>query len=67
MTLTQEGITVAEVRKQMELAMLEGLNNPDPAIQARWKMIPCKGDIPTPEELITYIADSISKGINPFI
>lgn len=51
--------TVEEVRKEIKLAMLAGLCNTDPAVQARWKEIPCAGDVPTPEELITHIAQRI--------
>lgn len=62
----QQGITVEEVRKQMKLAMLAGLCSQDADVQARWKKIPCKGEVPTPEELITYLATHIDAGINPF-
>lgn len=62
----QEGKTVEYIRLQMKIAMLSGLSNPDLEIQARWKLIPCEGEIPTPEELITYLAFNINAGINPF-
>lgn len=62
----QEGKTVEYIRSQMNLAMLSGLNNQDPEIQAKWKRIPCKGEIPTPEELITYLAINTNAGIDPF-
>ena len=62
----REGVTAPEVRKQMKLAMLAGLCNQDPAVQARWKKIPCKGELPTPEELITYLATHVDAGIDPF-
>lgn len=62
----REGIAVEEVRKAMERAMLAGLSSQDPAVQARWKRIPCKGDVPTPEELITYLAMHIDADIDPF-
>ena len=62
----REGKPVEYIRKQMSLAMLAGLCNQDPDIQARWKKIPCKGDVPTPEELITYLATHIDAGIDPF-
>lgn len=54
--------TVEEVRKEIKLAMLAGLCSTDPAIQAKWKEIPCAGDVPTPEELITYAAEK-AKGL----
>lgn len=50
----------------MNLAMLAGLCNQNPDIQARWKKIPCIGDVPTPEEVITYLATHIDAGIDPF-
>lgn len=62
----KEGRTVEYVRSQIKIAMLSGLCNPDPEIQARWKLIPCKGEIPTPEELITYLAYNVDTGITPF-
>lgn len=55
-----EGMTVDEVRAQMKLAMRAGLNNQDPAIQANWRKIPCKGNAPTPEEMIAYFAARIN-------
>lgn len=62
----REGKTVEYIRSQMNLAILAGLSNQDPDIQARWEKIPCKGEIPTPEELITYLAAHIDAGIDPF-
>ena len=58
----QNHTTVEEVRKEIKLAMLAGLCNPDPSVQKRWKEIPCAGEVPTPEELITYIAGRITEG-----
>jgi hypothetical protein len=47
--------TLEEVRREMEVAIRVGINNPDPKVQAQWAKIPRKGDIPTPDELITYV------------
>ena len=63
----QEGNTVEYIRQQMNLAILTGLNNPDPNIRARWKQIPSKGNIPTPEELITYLTIYANSGLDSFI
>ena len=52
--------TVEEVRREIKLAMLAGLCDPDPAVQARWKEIPRAGDVPTPEDVISYIADTVT-------
>lgn len=45
----------------MEKAVLAGLGSPDPAVRERWKRIPCKGDVPTPEELIFYLAQKLKE------
>ncbi len=62
----REGKSAEYIRTQIKLAMLSGLSDEDPRVQARWREIPCKGDTPTPEELIEYIAANAGAGINPF-
>ena len=49
-------ITVDEVRKEIQLAMIAAMCDPNPAVQKRWREIPHTGDTITPEDLITYIA-----------
>lgn len=51
----EHNTTVEEVRREIEAAILAGFNNPDPKVQEQWAKIPRKGDIPTPDELITYV------------
>ena len=63
----KEGKTVEYIRSQMKLAMISGLCNPDPQVQANWKKIPCKGEALTPEELTTYLATYTEAGIDPFV
>lgn len=63
----ERGKTVEYIRSQMKLAMISGLCNPDPQVQANWKKIPCKGEAPTPEELTTYLATYTEAGIDPFV
>ena len=53
----QNGTTVDEVKKEITLAILAGMSNPDSAVQARWKAIPHVGDVPTPAEMITFISE----------
>ena len=48
--------TLEEVRKEIRLAMIAAMCDPDPAVQKRWREIPHTGDTITPEDLITYIA-----------
>ena len=38
----------------MQIAIDEGFDNPDPAVQEEWKKMTLKGDRPTPEEVINY-------------
>ena len=52
-------IPVEKVRSEMIDAMEAGMNNPDPNIQAMWKTIPCRGEKPTPEELIVWAANRV--------
>lgn len=52
----RDGVSVEYVRKQMQIAMLNGLCSTDPKIKEFWDSIPREGDIPTPEELILYTA-----------
>jgi len=53
--------TVEEVRKQIKIAMINGLVSDDPRQKAYWQSIPCEGDVPTPEEFIAYTADVVRK------
>ncbi|SHK78594.1 hypothetical protein [Hespellia stercorisuis] len=57
----QHGVSVAEVRREMELSIAEAKNNPDPEKQAEFKRL--FGDkTPTPEEFIMKISREASKG-----
>lgn len=48
--------TIEEVYKEMQIAIDAGFDNPDPEVQKMWKQIPFKGDRPTPEDVIPYVA-----------
>ena len=43
-----------EVRREMQIAIDAGFDNPNPAVQEEWKKMTLKGDRPTPEEVINY-------------
>lgn len=49
--------TVDKVRKEILMVMEEAQESRDPLVQARWAMIPCKGEKPTIEELMAYISN----------
>lgn len=48
-------ITVAEVRCNIEAAIRVGLSDPDPEVREQWAKVPCKGNMPTPDELLRYV------------
>ena len=51
----KNGVSIEEVRREIEMAISAARKNPAPKVQAFWTAIPCKGDVPTPEEVIAYI------------
>lgn len=57
----KNGVSVAEVRKEIQAALDEGMKNPDPKVQAYWNSIPRKGDKPTLQEVITHLSNQIKK------
>jgi len=57
----RDGVSTEYVRKQMQIAMLNGLCSTDPKIKAFWAAVPCEKDIPTPEELILYISETVRR------
>ena len=57
----REGVTVEYVRKQIQIAMINGLCSTDPKVKAFWDAVPCEKDVPTPEELIIYISETIKR------
>ncbi len=52
----RENSTVEVVRKHIQIAIISGMTNPDPAIQKAWNKIPREGAYPTPEEVIAYLS-----------
>ena len=46
--------TPEEVRREMQIAIDAGFDNPDPALQEELKKMTLKGERPTPEEVINY-------------
>lgn len=54
-----QGISEAEVRSEMEIAMLEGYNSSDPAVQAEWAKAPFVGRVPTVEEFLVWMTSRI--------
>jgi len=53
---TENKVSVGEVRRDIQEALDEGWNNPDPAVQEYWRRIPSRSEKPTIEEVITFMA-----------
>lgn len=57
------GVSAGEVRQAIQEAIEEAYTNPlnaSEAARAYQRRIPCKGEMPTPEELIFYLSDEIA-------
>ncbi len=52
----KEGVSVETVRREIEIAITEARKSTDPKARAFWKTVPHKGEQPTPEEVIVYLA-----------
>ena len=55
----EEGISVDEVRCEIQKAIDDAMQSDDPAVQAYWKKIKYKGEKPTLEEVVLYIAKQV--------
>lgn len=51
-----EKLSVEEILSEMKAAIAEGLSSSDPAVREMWRNMPCKGDVPEPEEVIAWLA-----------
>lgn len=52
----EKGVTIFEVRREIEKAIEEGMKSTELSAIQFWRSIPRKSAIPTPEETIMYIA-----------
>lgn len=52
----QEGVSPFEEEREMRLAIEAGLSSPDPVVREFWELIPWEGAVPTPRELIGFLA-----------
>lgn len=53
------GVSAKEVRKEIQATITEAYTNPlnqNEITKAYQNRVPCKGEIPTPEEMIRYLA-----------
>ena len=57
----KNGVSVAQVRLDIQEAFDEGWNNSDKKVQAFWRKIPTKHKKPTLEEVILYMVTECTK------
>ena len=49
------GVSVADVRRDIQEALDDGWNNPNPEVHEYWRKIPSRYEKPTLEEVIDFI------------
>ena len=55
----ERGITVEEMRANISTRIEKGWNDPNPEKRVQWRSIPCKGELPTPDEWLRYAVERI--------
>ena len=55
----ERGISVEEMREIISARIRRGLDDPDPEKRAQWEAIPCEGEVPTPEEWLYYVVNTL--------
>lgn len=55
------GVTVQEVRKEMEAAMEAGQRSEDPKVREIWDRIPKKDQVLTLEEFVDYLIQRVNQ------
>lgn len=56
----RNGIPPETVIREIEQTIQTAMASSDPTIQSRWADIPRSGDVPTPEELVAYLAKRLT-------
>lgn len=60
----QNGVSVKEVKQEIQKMIEDAWGNPPNdggVIEAYQRQVPCKGEIPTPDELIRYVAAKVQQ------
>ena len=61
MLAERDHTTVEKVKEKISKRIWEGLHDPDPERRAQWERIPCAGDVPTPEEWLSYSVERLKE------
>lgn len=57
----ENGMSARELIEEMQNAIDEGMNSTEPKVIKLWEKVPRKGEKPTPEEFIDYMAESVRR------
>lgn len=57
----KNGVSIGDALKEMEEAIDRGRSCCNPQAQNFWSGVPCQGRVPTPEEVIAYLAGLAEK------
>lgn len=60
------GVTEQEVYSEIQKMIEDAQNTNDETIKERWRRIPHKGELHTPEELISYLTQEVRKNPSDF-
>ena len=55
----ERNITVEEMKAILFARIEQGINDPNPEKRAQWEKIPHAGEIPTPEEWLRYVVETL--------
>ncbi len=57
----ERGITIEEMRAIISARIESGWKDPDPEKREQWRKIPCAGELPTPDEWLSYVLKKIKE------
>lgn len=57
----KHGVTEQEVRMEIEEAIIMAKANSESNVHSQFNKIKCKGDVPTPEEVLIYLSKRCEK------
>lgn len=60
MLARKHNCSIEEIREQISTRIQAGIDDPDPASREQWLQIPRAGEIPTPEEFISYVSEKLA-------
>ena len=59
---SRNGVPLAEVIREIDLAIAAAMQSEDPDLRAQWARIPTEGDVPTAIVVVAYLARRLEAG-----